>query len=286
MKRLAFTLVELLTVLAIIAILAAIIFPVYARAKDSANRNGDLTAMNELRVALQLYKVDNGGYPPALLGYVGRYTSGPNTGQVIPANLITGFLFPKRVTNLARFKPVPLRSAESEITNAVWPNQDPRPLGTAGQVDLNANGIVDGTDDIQGARQAYGPTDLVYTNPRLPGGSGNPAVDFYRISGYDTAEVPDPNLGKRQELRYALFWSNFAVGQGAGFGSGSASDDPRQLGYSDPPDNTVITWNSYYREWSNGQLPRSKRDMVLFVGGSARPYDSVDLFERSWRVLP
>lgn len=286
MKRLAFTLVELLTVLAIIAILAAIIFPVYARAKDSANRNGDLTAMNELRVALQLYKVDNGGYPPALLGYVGRYTSGPNTGQVIPANLITGFLFPKRVTSLARFKPVPLRSAESEITNAVWPNQDPRPLGTAGQVDINANGIVDGTDDIQGARQAYGPTNLVYTNPRLPGGSGNPAVDFYRISGYDTAEVPDPSLGKRQELRYALFWSNFAVGQGAGFGSGSASDDPRQLGYSDPPDNTVITWNSYYREWSNGQLPRSKRDMVLFVGGSARPYDSVDLYDRSWRVLP
>ncbi|MES1228069.1 MAG: prepilin-type N-terminal cleavage/methylation domain-containing protein, partial [Armatimonadota bacterium] len=65
--RLAFTLVELLTVIAIIGLLAAITFPVYSRVKDSANRSGDTTKMNQLRTAIQLYAVDQGGYPPALL---------------------------------------------------------------------------------------------------------------------------------------------------------------------------------------------------------------------------
>ena len=99
-RKRAFTLIELLTVIAIIAILAAIILPVLARAKDNAYRNSDISNMNAIRAALQLYRVDQGAYPPALLGYVTLYASGPNMGQVIPADQLKGFLYNKRVPSL------------------------------------------------------------------------------------------------------------------------------------------------------------------------------------------
>ena len=67
-KKQAFTLIELLTVISIIAILSAIIVPVFARAKVNANRSADITSMNEIRTAIQLYRVDQGAYPPAILG--------------------------------------------------------------------------------------------------------------------------------------------------------------------------------------------------------------------------
>jgi len=48
----------------------------------------------------------------------------------------------------------------------------------------------------------------------------------------------------------------------------------------------VITWNSYYRDYDNGVVLRNKNDIVLFLGGGARPFDSKDVSERSWRVTP
>lgn len=275
----AFTLVELLTVIAIIAILAAIIFPAYTRARDSGYRSSDLSNMNQLRTALQLYRVDQGGYPPALLGYVTRY----NGVDIVPAGQISGFLFPRRVSSLSTFRPAYNRVEETAITTAVWPNQDPRPVGSAPILDLNGDGVISNADDTLGARQAYGPTVTVLENPRDP---NSRPLEFYRISGYDVARVPVPGGGSRTELRYTLFWTNFAIGQGAGFGNGSPIDDPRQLGYDDPPESTVVTWNSFFRDWQNGTPVNARRDVILFLGGGARSYGSVDLHQRSWRVMP
>jgi len=270
--------IELLTVIAIIAILSAITFPVYARAKDSANRNADISNMNTLRSALQLYRVDQGGYPPALLGYVTLYQTGPNAGNVMPADQIKSFLYPKRVDSLKTFQPAYDRFPASEITTAVWPNQDPRALGSGAVLDLNGDGSIDSTDDFPNARQAYGPGDGYVTSNGVTN-DPDAALKFYKVSGYDVAEVPDGAGGKRFELRYALFWSTW------GLGGGSGNDDPRQLGYDDPPESTVVTWNSYYRDYENNGAPkRIKRDIVLYLSGSARPYDSYDLFERSWRI--
>ncbi len=62
MKRRAFTLIELLVVIAIIAILAAILFPVFARAKESAKQTACLSQMRQLAAGLMLYANDYDDY--------------------------------------------------------------------------------------------------------------------------------------------------------------------------------------------------------------------------------
>lgn len=56
-----FTLVELLTVIAIIGILAAILIPMVGRARDSAKATHCLSNLRHLSVATQLYAADNKG---------------------------------------------------------------------------------------------------------------------------------------------------------------------------------------------------------------------------------
>jgi prepilin-type N-terminal cleavage/methylation domain-containing protein len=288
MKRFAFTLIELLVVIAIIAILAAIAFPVIARAKDSAYRSSDLNNMNSLRSALQVYRIDQGAYPPALLGYVTLYSTGPQIGQVVPAHALTSFLYPRRVTSLATFTPSYERSGPLVTTQAVWPEQDPRAAGSAPLVDTNGDGALTAADDDACSRQQYGPTVTVTRRDPITG-LPVPAV-FYSVSGYDVARTRLATGGTRNELRYALFWTFWAMGNDVTCSPsgtpGNALDDPRQLGYSEPPENTVVTWNSYFRDFQNGAVAHTTRDIVLFLGGAAKPFDSNDVAARSWRILP
>jgi len=306
MKKLtrAMTLVEILVVIAVIAILSALIFPVFGRARAEAYRNGDLSSMNALRGAIQLYREDQGGYPPQLLGYATLYASGPEAGSVVPAARTASYLFPRRVKSLDTFRPALNRVGVSDVTVATWPNQDPRALGSAAQYDLTGDGQIDMVaDDPAGARQLYGPFDGCVT-PDLGVDTGcNPntgSAFFYTISGYDIAKTPvgiyptTPATASPPspfEMRYALFWSV------NGLGTGGASDDPRQLGYNNPPDSTIITWNSWWRDFENitgtplitGTLREpvgGRRDIVLTVGGAAKSADSRALYARSWRFVP
>jgi prepilin-type N-terminal cleavage/methylation domain-containing protein len=281
MRNKGFTLIELLTVIAIIAILAAIIFPVFARAKDSANKGSDMSNMNSLRTALQLYRIDQGGYPPALFGYVNTYSGDPNGSDVMPVGEATGFLFPKRVADWKTFQPAYNRFSRTATTFAQWPSKDQRAVGTAPQVDLNGDGQIDANDDPAGARQKYGleQNGFVRRDGEVTN-NPNEAARFYKVDGYDVTEVkmPDGSNQLRPELRYARFWTVW------GLGSGNVNDDPRQLGYAEPLDDAVVTWNSFFREVNQaGVASAIKRDMVLFVGGGVRNMDSRNVQVNSWR---
>jgi prepilin-type N-terminal cleavage/methylation domain-containing protein len=59
-----FTLLELLTVIGIIALLAAILFPVFASSRERGRRAGCTTQMRQLGVALKLYLQDYDGAAP------------------------------------------------------------------------------------------------------------------------------------------------------------------------------------------------------------------------------
>ncbi|BCM88399.1 hypothetical protein IAD21_00230 [Abditibacteriota bacterium] len=65
--RRGFTLIELLVVIAIIAILAAILFPVFARARESARRTSCVSNVKQLGVGMQMYVQDfDNSFPPRL----------------------------------------------------------------------------------------------------------------------------------------------------------------------------------------------------------------------------
>ena len=58
-RRSGFTLIELLVVIAIIGILAAMVFPVFARARESARKTVCLSNVKNINLAIQMYLTDN-----------------------------------------------------------------------------------------------------------------------------------------------------------------------------------------------------------------------------------
>ena len=85
-SRKGFSLVELLTVIAIIALLAGIIFPVLAMVQKRAQMTKCITQLHEIGLGLQVFKQDNRKYPD-ILGTVVEYDSG---GKVMPFDRATG----------------------------------------------------------------------------------------------------------------------------------------------------------------------------------------------------
>jgi len=63
-RRSGFTLIELLVVIAIIAILAAMLFPVFARARESARKIQCLSNVKNIATAIQMYLTDYDRLPP------------------------------------------------------------------------------------------------------------------------------------------------------------------------------------------------------------------------------
>ena len=247
--------------------------------------------MNSIRSSLQLYRDDQGGYPPALLGYISPYDY-QNGVTVVPANQVRGAMYPKRIESLDTLKGSINRSSYDLLVPAIWPQHDIRPAGTP-VLDLNGDGSLTAADDIPSARQAYssdysGTAEYFLNDPAaIPNinqstSTTNTVVGrFYGVSGYDVGPVKFTNGNTYNELHYTLFWTTFGVT------TGSATDDPRQLGYSDPPDTTVVTWNTFYRDYANNSLTNGgSKDLVLFLGGSARPIDSKQMSERAWRIMP
>lgn len=66
-RQCGFTLIEVLVVVAIIAILAAILLPVFSRARESARRASCQSNMKQLSLAFQHYTQDYDGHYPALV---------------------------------------------------------------------------------------------------------------------------------------------------------------------------------------------------------------------------
>ncbi|MEI7576385.1 MAG: type II secretion system protein [Armatimonadota bacterium] len=63
-KSSAFTLIELLVVIAILSILAALLFPVFARAKESAFKSTDLSNLRQMGMATVMYAGDSDDTTP------------------------------------------------------------------------------------------------------------------------------------------------------------------------------------------------------------------------------
>ena len=74
-RKRGFTLVELLTVIAIIAILASLLFPVFARAKAAAKKTQCISNLRQIGDSISLYMSDYDGIFPHALDASDKYDS-------------------------------------------------------------------------------------------------------------------------------------------------------------------------------------------------------------------
>jgi type II secretion system protein G len=63
--RTAFTLIEILIVVVILGILAAVVIPQFTNAADDASVSSARTQLQTMRSQIELYRVQNGAYPTA-----------------------------------------------------------------------------------------------------------------------------------------------------------------------------------------------------------------------------
>ncbi len=252
MKRHAFTLIELLTVIAILAILAAIIFPVYSRSRQEARMTQCMSNLSSIHSALKLYHQDYQAYPILLMGYVERYSGG---AVVPPDKLVNSPLYKDRVDTIATFK-CPMNRTErgDVVVQAVYP-----------RVQHLVNGQWRAANDLAGQIVQH------------PDG-GN--AEFYAYDSYDIGLIRSPADGSPvYELHYMLFWTDL------GLSGGGRDDDLRQLGYRFPDESSIVTWCTYHRDYGapgNTEPKREKSDIVLTLSGTVKKVDSVNMALRGF----
>ncbi len=201
-----FTLMELLTVIAIIAILAAIIFPAMNSVKDRANRSKCMTNLQQLAVGVQAFKEDNRSYPDVMGPVVKDSGSG-----VMDFDYATGSnLFNEYVKSPDAFH-CPSSNVESKTAYAEYATGSDKAVSVYAYNSYDfrvwggdTNGKISG-DKI----------DIHYTTRWA-----NTVDDVSQFSAYPPTE--GDSADKKKE------------------------DYKRQLRFRTPPGDTVVTWCDYH----------------------------------------
>lgn len=248
MRRMrAFSLIEVLTVIGIIALLTAILFPVFSRAREQARQTTCMSNMHDIYVGVSLYRQDYEAYPPLLLG-VPENPDGslwvPGGGQPVTAsNIQGGYLYPAYVKSIEKFhcpnNPVVDQTA---VVNASFPAN----AGFSGPATFGTHGIDAGDPTLPIAYYAYDSYDLT--------------VSLNNVSAY--------------EVTYSRDWTN-----AEGHGLDTRQDSPNQLKYPNPPlDQTVLTWCNWHVRSGSELCP------VILASGTARKVPWKDIQSKSWNV--
>ena len=79
-KQTGFTLIELMVVVAIIGILAAVVYANFNDARAQSRDKARMVALKEAQLALEFYKAQNNRYPAQGCGSVGNDFAGPGDG--------------------------------------------------------------------------------------------------------------------------------------------------------------------------------------------------------------
>jgi prepilin-type N-terminal cleavage/methylation domain-containing protein len=256
-RRSGFSLVELLTVIAIIAILAAIIFPVMGAVKRRAQENQCMTNLHQIALGVQLFKNDNRVYP-RILGSEVRNIAGdpwhPGDTAKMFEQVKDKYLFAEYVKSIGAFHCPTSRISKS--------------------------------DEVVVCNGSSSPTEMLNVY----------AYDSYDCYVFGAGAGPFTEVGpSRAERHYMTTWAP-AVSDVAAFKPYPPSttdtlelqkdDYARQLRFRNPPGDTVVTWCSYHQTIENGGASLGGKTLVVFLDGHADQIPAAEMADCKWRVRP
>ncbi len=260
-----FTLIELLVVIAIIAILTAIIFPVFATVRENARQQSSIAAMHQIQTGLAQFKLDQGVYPPVLFGYAMPGARMDNALQMAEqsaqkdaaAQYFPG-LYPEYIKN-----PLTFTDGNNPVSDLSKTTATPLPV----------NSVVPATNG-QSATLAtattYPYTDATHVD------SNAVATNFYLADAFDISpQITGTNqLSKTvYVVRYSTHWTDiYAPGANDPYDSAPGATPVflnynRQLGWQSPPADTYVTSTTYH-------VPNDNHVLVLWESGDAKTIDA------------
>lgn len=150
----AFTLIELLIVITIIAVLAGIALPAYNGVKERGDQTKDLSNAKQIALAMRQFAIDNNGaYPSKPPGSAGDYSAVPATPLPTTSNDAFWWLFPTYLQSEQIFA----------VTGSAYTPSNP-------DNKLDAAGASTRTDTLKAGENSYayvvGLTDT--SNPTFP----------------------------------------------------------------------------------------------------------------------
>ena len=247
-QRSGFTLIEILVVLSIIALLAALLFPAFSRARESGRQTNCASNLNQIYVAVQQYFQDERAYPDSLVDLL---PEGAKFNDGTPGGVIDkyagGYLKSDRIL-----------SCQNDATNATLPRS------SYGALTKNITATnPDAADPSRSVWNYWGYDDKGYAYP-IPTNPG------------DTKYLVDPAEPFTSE--------EYVKGNGS---IGTVNPIAASLSnrYADPA--TIITHCVFHRPQTatslskptdlytdpDGKKSNLARDIVLRLDGSARSTD-------------
>jgi prepilin-type N-terminal cleavage/methylation domain-containing protein len=263
-RRAGFTLIELLVVIAIIAILTAIIFPVFATVRENSRQQSSIAAMHQIQTGLAQFKLDQGVYPPVLFGYALPTSLYPSAKmdnalqlaeqQKAAAQYFPG-LYPEYVNNPLTF------------TDPNNPTTDLSKVSAA----LPINSVINPT--AQGATLATSSTYPYTDSTHVDHSAVN--TSFYLADAFDISpEITATNQISSTVyiVRYQTNWTDISTTASADYDSAVGATPEytnynRQLRWTNPPADTYVTSTTYH-------VPNDNRVLVLWQDGPAKSIDA------------
>ncbi|HUV03744.1 MAG TPA: type II secretion system protein [Armatimonadota bacterium] len=251
-KRDGFTLIEMLTVIAIIGILASLIFPIVGAAKRRTKQAQCMSNMHQIFTALKQFQLDEHRYPDFIAGPVqwvesdGSYVP-YQTDIIVPLEKSTGMVGGQLVSLFPEYGNAPsaytcpvasLNALGAEFSTVDFVEDPMYSLLNNGGVTPNRNG-----------KRGIGPTE------------GEP----YYLYCYSSYDYQNPRGGAGNEAHYCPTWLDMNLAANM-----QHPQVERQLRWRTPPADTVVTWCSYHRYVDGSGITPGSRDLVLFLDGRVR----------------
>jgi len=298
-----FTLIELLTVIAIIAILTAILFPIAGTVREQARASDCMSKLHQLWVSANVYKQDEGDFPPALFGYAEAVNNGQRVpwdpsvstetdengaaGKPVHANATyLGYLYRELVKDVEVFR-CPDNTNKNLQTAVLVHYPTSSSVPAVQSTDPNAPYYWPSSYAWIGnflAQQGcptdqFGVVDCFYEIPANDPVLGNLHLKprlFYAVDSYDIGPaldangqwLVDPNTNAPIYYRhYSTDWT----------GVTGAADLPEQLKYANPPDDkTILTYCTWHQSIANsGSTP------AISMGGTAKKLDLKQMISKT-----